>query len=226
MTVMEPSNDVEPPLPMPSAVPLTRPCFSGDGRPTKRRWAPGGDSRYLARLRNAYAAGRMVRDPWFIAEHGGVEDRLPDDVEAWPVMAPMAVARKLDAERGVGTDPDVEPHWVYWLQKDEARAAELAQARAEAAAAYQPSETRKATHAEAVRQSQRPRRHTQGMATLDGEDGPRVLVQVVELSDPKRMIVRKVNDPDTRQYLIFDTWFTEQGSANHPERVPSDSEAE
>ena len=209
MTMTDDRTDVEPPLPPPrGGVPVRRRCFSGDGRMTSRRWAPGGDTRYRERLRNAYANGRKVPDPWVIAEHGGREDTLPEGWHAWPTMTAMEVAIKLDAER-VAADPYTDPsHWQDWLTFTERKQAERAQARA--AVADRPSAHRTRTEQEAAAQMSRPQRHEQGTATLDSDntdEGP-VRVQVVDLADRYRLIVRRLDPDDAHQYLIYDTQFT------------------
>jgi hypothetical protein len=223
MTMTDDRPEVEPPLPPPArGVPVRRYCFSGDGRMTSRRWAPGGDTRYRERLRNAYANGRQVPDPWFIAENGGREDALPEGLDAWPTMAPMAVAKRLDAER-VNADryADAE-HWQRWLTFTERRQAERAQARA---AADRPSAHRTRTQREAAEQMERPQQHEQGYAVLD-PDNPeeeRWRVQVVDLADRYRLIVRKVNEPDdTQPYLIYDAQFESDRTAQVPDLDSTD----
>jgi len=220
MTMTDDRNaDVEPPLPPPArGVPVRRFCFSGDGRMTSRRWAPGGDTRYRERLRNAYANNRRVPDPWFIAEHGGREDALPEGMDAWPTMAPMDVAQRLDAER-VNADryADAE-HWQRWLTFTERRQAERAQARA--AVADRPSAHRTRSEREAAEQSNRPQRHEQGLAMLDPDDPAeeRWRVQVVDLADRYRLIVRKIGEPnDTQPYLIYDAQFESDQATQVPD---------
>ena len=185
---------------------MRRTCFSGDGRITSRRWAPGGDTRYRERLRRAHAAGRKVPDPWIIAEQTGREDQLPEGWDAWPTMDPMAVAQRLDAER-VEADPYVDAtHWQDWLTFTERRNKERAQARE--AAAERPSAHRTRSEQDARHQMARPQRHAQGMAALDPQHPEdRVRVQVVDLADRERLIVRKLDGPDTDQYLIYDGQF-------------------
>ncbi len=209
MTMTDERNDVEPPLPPPrGGVPVRRHCFSGDGRMTSRRWAPGGDTRYRERLRNAYANGRKVPDPWVIAERGGREDTLPEGWHAWPTLTAMEVAQRLDEER-VNADPYTDPsHWQDWLTFTERKQAERAQARE--AVADRPSAHRTRTEQEAAAQMSRPQRHEQGTATLDPDnpdEGP-VRVQVVDLADRYRLIVRRLDSDDAHQYLIYDTQFT------------------
>jgi hypothetical protein len=224
MTVTTNRPEVEPPLPPPrGGVPVRRTCFSGDGRMTSRRWAPGGDTRYRERLRRAHAAGRQVPDPWIIAEQTGREDTLPDGWDAWPTMDPMEVARKLDAER-VNADPYAHPsHWQDWLTFTERRQAERAQARA--AAADRPSAHRTRSEQEAARQMARPQRHAKGTAYPD-PDQPEttVRVQVVDLADRERLIVRKIDDPaDTGQFLIYDDQFSPDPPARNLDDIAQDS---
>jgi hypothetical protein len=224
MTVTEHRPEVEPPLPPPrGGVPVRRTCFSGDGRMTSRRWAPGGDTRYRERLRRAHAAGRQVPDPWVIADKTGREDQLPEGWDAWPTMDPMAVAQRLDAER-VNADPYAHPtHWQDWLTFTERKQAERAQARE--AAADRPSAHRTRSEQDAARQMSRPQRHARGSAYLDpDESGDQVRVQVVDLADRERLIVRKLDDPgDTRQYLIYDEQFTDDREVRDLDDLDPDS---
>ena len=219
------SADVEPPLPPPrGGVPVRRRCFSGDGRMTSRRWAPGGDTRYRERLRNAYANGRRVPDPWAIAETTGREDELPPGWEAWPTLPPMEVARKLDTER-VAADPYADAtHWQDWLTFTERKQAERAAARE--AVADRPSAHRTRTEQEAAAQMQRPQRHEQGRAVLDPEDpdAEPLRVQVVDLADRYRLSVRKLDDlADPGLYLIFDTQFESDQTSRIPDLDAQDS---
>ena len=204
---MTDETQVEPPLPPPrGSARLRRPCFSGDGRMTGRRWAPGADTRYRERLRNAYARKRRVPDPWIIAETTGREDTLPEGWEAWPTLEPMEVAKRLDAER-VEADPFVDSaHWQDWLTFTERKQAERAAARA--AEDAEPSAHRIRSEREASEQAARPKRHAQGSATLDPESDEHHRVMVVDLADRFRLIVRKLDDSeDVRPYLIFDRQF-------------------
>lgn len=224
MTVTEFDPQVEPPLPPPrGGVPVRRFCFSGDGRMTSRRWAPGGDTRYRERLRRAYAAGRRVPDPWIIAEHGGREDQLPDEWDGWPTMDPMEVARRLDEER-VNADRFAHPtHWQDWLTFSDRKARERAQARE--AAAERPSAHRTRTEREARAQMERPQRHAKGAAHLDPDDPDDVIrVQVIDLADRHRLIVRKIDDGDQRQYLIYDGQFTPDPPAKDLDEPASESD--
>jgi hypothetical protein len=225
MTMTTPRPEVEPPLPPPrGGIPVRRFCFSGDGRMTSRRWAPGGDTRYRERLRNAYANNRMVPDPWVIAEHGGREDRLPEGWDAWPAVSPMSVAQRLDAER-VNADPYADAsHWQDWLTFTARKQAERAQARENVA--DRPSAHRTRTEREAAEQMQRPRRHARGWAVLDPDEptGERERVQVVDLADRYRLLVSKLDDPsDPRQYLVFDTQFDPESESSIPDLDARDS---
>jgi hypothetical protein len=218
MTMTQDRPSVEPPLPPPrGGVPVRRHCFSGDGRMTSRRWAPGGDTRYRERLRNAYANHRQVPDPWVIAERGGREDTLPDGWDAWPTMEPMAVARRLDEER-VTADRFTDPtHWQDWLTFTERKQAERALARE--AVADRPSVHRTKIEREAAEQMSRPQRHEQGFAVLDPDDPSEEQwrVQVVDLADRYRLIVRKIDDPDAQQYLIYDVQFESDRASKVPD---------
>ena len=121
-------------------------------------------------------------------------------------MDPMDVAKRLDHER-VEIDPYVDPtHWQDWLTFTERRAKERAQARE--AAAERPSAHRTRSEQDARAQMARPQRHAQGMAALD-PDHPddQIRVQVIDLADRERLIVRKLDDPDASQYLIYDAQF-------------------
>lgn len=202
---------------------MRRTCFSGDGRMTSRRWAPGGDTRYRERLRRAYRANRLLPDPWVIAEQTGREDQLPEGWDAWPTMAPMDVAIKLDAER-VNADPYAHPtHWQDWLTFTERKNAERAAARE--AAADRPSAHRTRSEQDAAAQMQRPQRHAQGFAYLDPEHpDDQVRVQVFDLADRLRLIVRKLGDAeDTQQYLIYDGQFIPDREARDLDDLDPDS---
>lgn len=72
------------------------PCFSGTGALTRSRWAPGQDTRYWSRLCRAHMAGDTLPDPWYIAQHGGLEAAEPDG--GWPQLDPMEIAERLDQE--------------------------------------------------------------------------------------------------------------------------------
>jgi hypothetical protein len=208
MTVMDPESRVEPPLPPPQGgVRSRRYCFSGDGTLTSRRWSPGRDTRYRERLRNAYANGRLVPDPWVIAETTGREAVLPEGWDAWPTMTPLDVARRLDRER-VNADPYATPdHWEGWLYFTERKQAER-QERARIAE-ERPSAHREQAKREAAEQMSRAAPQSEGYAVLDpAEPDQRHRVIVVDLADRYRLIVRKLDDPaDTRQHLIYDSQF-------------------
>lgn len=202
--------DVEPPSPPPrGSGPVPKhPCFSGDGRMTRGTWAPGGDTRYRERLRRAFRAGKRVPDPWFIADHGGIELPWPDG--GWPTLSPWEVAERLDAER-VERDPYVDPmHWRNWLEFTERRMRARAERKASTSATYEAMRAEQTE--DALAQARRPQRDATGTAYVDPEQPEDVHpARVVELADPKRMIVELLDMPEhsvTRRALIYDEMFT------------------
>jgi hypothetical protein len=179
----DPTTDPQPePEPQPKPA-VQKWCFSGSGKPSKSKWAPGGDATYLSRLRRAHLADETVPDPWFIQENGGVEDdNVPDD--GWPQMAALDVATRLDEER-----PGSDSHWVHVLERSANAQADKDAAKAE----RQATQAAKRAEREAAKTKATERvQPGQRVATQEGERG-----EVIKNIDPERSLV-KFEDGDER----------------------------
>jgi hypothetical protein len=164
----------------PQTVTMKR-CFSGSGKFANRKWAPGGDASYLSRLRKAHLADQTLPDPWYIQEHGGIEDKdVPED--GWPQLSAMDIASRLDQERGGG----VESHWVHTLEQasEKARTKEAAKSTRTAT----QRKTKEERDAERARQAQRPKKNSK-VKRLSGEfEGQEATV--LRAISPTQLLIR------------------------------------